>query len=400
MLVLIELFDMNEPVHNIISLSAFQPDHMEVICRGEKDAAHAKCVLGKYIRSAEFNTQIEYHICSPFELESAEKTIEIIIDKYGAKNCMIDIIGGNEMLLLAVGAAVREKDVRIVTQLKHGYDFVWLKGEPAAPKNPDFQISVGQAIALAGGELTRNARVKKELFQSEFMKLVPVMFDVYMKHRSQWPSFVLYLQRLNRPEYEDLSKRDERCFCVPKTLYSGKKRLNPKLGIFNDLKAAGALNYIYEEASHYCMQFSSDEMLKYLCDVGSWLELYTYHLFKRCGFFGDVQISAVISWDGDSDREDVINEIDLIATEGKGQLFISCKTALPDTPVLNEIAALVSRFGSAYAIPVIVTASDLEREAPGVYRRAAEMGIAIFDKDDLNEHRFKERIQQLRMRWT
>ena len=130
------------------------------------------------------------------------------------------------------------------------------------------------------------------------------------------------------------------------------------------------------------------------------MELYEYHLFQKCKCFADVQMSAVISWDEENERESVINEIDLIATEGKGQFVVSCKTALPDTAVLNEIAALTSRFGSSYAIPVIVTASNLEKESPGVYRRAAEMGIAIFDADDLNEERFIERMQLLRRRWN
>ena len=399
-MVLIELYDMQEPVHNVIALTAFQPEHLIVICRGKLHAEKAKKTLSQYIRSAGLCTNTEYRICDPYDLAACEAVIEKTIDQYGEEDCLIDVIGGSEMLLLSVGSAAKGKNVRIITQMKNGKEFVWLKGEPLQQKQNDINIDVAQAIALSGGELTRNARVSEELFHSDFMKLVPQMFALYMRYRRQWPSFVLYMQRLNKPEYRSTVYSEELRYRTPKVVYLGRKRLCPQVQIFYDLKEAGALCYFCEEEKHYHMQFSSDEMLKYLCDVGAWLELYAYHLFQKCKCFADVQMSAVISWDEENERESVINEIDLIATEGKGQLFVSCKTALPDTAVLNEIAALTSRFGSSYAIPVIVTASNLEKESPGVYRRAAEMGIAIFDADDLNEERFIERMQLLRRRWN
>ena len=68
--------------------------------------------------------------------------------------------------------------------------------------------------------------------------------------------------------------------------------------------------------------------------------------------------------------------------------------------MLNEIETLTGRFGTRYAVPVLVTPGNLEREAPGVFRRALEMGIFVIDGDDLPREAFLQRLQTVRRRWN
>jgi len=396
MMVLIELFDRSEPINNVITLSAFRPDVLALIGDGNVGKQRVQKRMDGYIAASGLNCRVEYVPCRGYDLQQVTDCLRGVIEKYGAENCVIDVIGGSEILLLSAGICCGEYDaLRIVTQKKRTDEFVWLRGEGASPCQEQLNISLKQIIALAGGELVRNARANRDTFEDTFVALIPKVFAVYMKHRAYWAEFVLYMQRMNQPEYMN----GESCtFSAPRVFYVGRRRVDPDEEIFRDLAACGAITVFQADQDMFHARFASETVLKYLCDVGAWLELYAYVLFQRSGLFHEVQMSAVVSWDDDSDKQDVINEIDLIALDGRRQWFISCKTALPDNMVLNEIAALTAHFGSEMAVPVLITASNLEKESPGVYRRAAEMGVYVFDADDLTEERFIEAIGRLRKR--
>lgn len=398
MLVLIELYDHREPINNVITLSAYHPEKLVVLGDSSVSKQRVQKYIDRYIAASDLQTETEYVPCRAYDLDQVEESLKGVIGRYGAENCVIDVIGGSEILLMAAGSCCREfSALRVVTQKKKTDEFVWLKGSPEVPVQEKLNITIQQAIALTGGELVRNARVSENTFDDAFVELIPKVFGVYMQYRNVWNEFVLYMQRLNQDEY----RVDGCCtFCAPRVFYVGRRRVDPETEIFEALRDEGAITAFEETDDQYTVRFVSENVLKYLCDVGSWLELYSYVLLKKSCLFHEVQMSAVVSWDDDADKRDVINEIDLIALDGKGQMFISCKTALPDNMVLNEIAALTSHFGSMHAVPVLITASSLEKESPSVFKRAAEMGVAILDASDLREAKFMEELRKIRKRWT
>ena len=81
-----------------------------------------------------------------------------------------------------------------------------------------------------------------------------------------------------------------------------------------------------------------------------------------------------------------------------GQLFISCKTGIPDTAALNELAILVRRFGSRYACGMLVTTQEVSKNAK-LRQRAEQMGLYILDKSCMPETAFMKALQSVTTRW-
>ena len=122
-----------------------------------------------------------------------------------------------------------------------------------------------------------------------------------------------------------------------------------------------------------------------LTTVGMCLELLVYRSALDCGCFDDVSMSVVFDWDGilHADSQDTVNELDVVMTRGFSPIFVSCKSARPDTRDLYEIWYLAKRFGGRRARPVIATAVSLSEDSWATYVRARDMGIIVIEKRDI-----------------
>jgi len=120
------------------------------------------------------------------------------------------------------------------------------------------------------------------------------------------------------------------------------------------------------------------------------LELYTYKACIDSGIFNDVVSSAVVRWDDTTGHGSVSNEIDVMATRGVVSLFISCKTSHIHTEALNELAILRDRFGGKGAKAAIVST---ERCNAAARHRAAQLGIAVIDLEELQSGQLASRLK-------
>jgi len=124
--------------------------------------------------------------------------------------------------------------------------------------------------------------------------------------------------------------------------------------------------------------------------VGSVLELYMYKACIDSGVFNDIISSAVVDWDEVEGHANVYNEIDVVASRGVIPLFISCKTCEIKTDALNELAILADRFGGKGAKAVIATTEPCSAAAR---HRAAQLGIAIIDLEEMQSGKAAQRLQ-------
>lgn len=137
-------------------------------------------------------------------------------------------------------------------------------------------------------------------------------------------------------------------------------------------------------------RFRDANVRSWLRDMGSVLELYTYKACVDSGIFSDVISSAVVRWDDVQGHGSVSNEVDVMATRGVISLFISCKTCDINTEALNELAILRDRFGGKGAKAAIVSA---ERCNAAARHRAAQLGIAVIDLEELRSGQLVQRLK-------
>ena len=130
MLVLIELYDHREPINNVITLSAYHPEKLVVLGDSSVSKQRAQKYIDRYIAASDLQTETEYVPCRAYDLDQVEESLKGVIGRYGAENCVIDVIGGSEILLMAAGSCCREfSALRVVTQKKKTDEFVCV-GKP------------------------------------------------------------------------------------------------------------------------------------------------------------------------------------------------------------------------------------------------------------------------------
>ena len=103
------------------------------------------------------------------------------------------------------------------------------------------------------------------------------------------------------------------------------------------------------------------------------------------GLFDDVRMSVEFDWDGvvHGDYRDTKNEVDVVLMKGLTPIFVSCKSSMPKAEDLYEIQYLARRFGGSRAKAVLATAEDMSVGARAVFRRAADIGVAVIESDDI-----------------
>lgn len=395
--VLFEFYDPDEPILNLISCMVIKPDVCVFV--GDEKLKKSRCrrPVENALKMAGMDLEIRFVPMDLYDYRNIAGVFEALLDEYSGARRILDVSGGNDLLLLTAGRCTANRDIHVVSHLMGRNCMVWLSGENAgAFQDYDVHITVPQAIAMAGGALVRHGHVNPAAMSDETMSAIAGMFTVYRENRVKWPQFVTYIQQADDPRYHMGTGTD---ILAPRKFLVNGREVHVDLNILGRLADLKVVEDIRINSSEVAFRYTSKEIAGYLRDVGIWLELYLYVTMARSGLFDHVDINTVVSWDDDEDSEDTINEIDLIATAGVGRMFISCKTALPDNAALNEIATLARRFGGRYAIPVLATMGDLKTDSPAVFRRAVEMGIVVLDADDLEPDALVKKLRNTCRRW-
>lgn len=395
MQVLIELHDPHQPLDNVIAATVLQPDVMVLIGDRKIEKNKYRKPLLSFLDMEGIHVRLDYRTCNLHDVQQVISCLNDVLDAYGQDNCTVDVGGGSDALLLAAGYVCLSRNIQAVQHMPGTNKVKWLIGpEKGKEQKFDVQLSMDQVIALSGGELLRNGHMGPEMMGEEMTGLIDRIFPIYLKYKKSWPRFVQYLQIAAKQDYW-MGEYYE----APLTIYVNRQARTPNENIMAALVNAGAFTLCERDEEHIRFAFVNNTIGKCMCDVGIWLEMYLFSAMVQSGLFDAVQISMVVSWDDDEKGDKVQNEIDVAACAGVGQLFCSCKTSAPDPYMLNEIAVMTERFGTAYATPVLACVCDMKKEAPAAYWRAQEMGIELIDLNDLDKARLMNRLTVLRRKW-
>ncbi len=395
MRVLIELHDTAQPIENVITACVFRPEVLVLLGDRKIEKAKYRKPLLSFFRMEEMNVHVDYRPCGLHDVQQIAQCLQDVIAEYGPENCMVDVGGGSETLLMAAGHVCMTQQITAVQHVPGSNKIRFLLGPEKGREEPfDLKLSLEQVVALSGGELLRNGHVGPEMMTEEMTGLIDRIFPLYLENKKIWPKFVQYLQVATRQEYWTGTHYD-----APRMIFVNGQARNVNDGMMQKLVQAGVLSF-YDLNDKRCrFTFVNATIGKCMCDVGVWLEMYLFSAMVQCGFFDAAQISMVVSWDDDEKGDRVQNEIDVAACAGLGQLFCSCKTSTPDPYMLHEIAVMTRRFGTQYATPVLATVCDMKKEAPSAYYRAEQMGVELIDINDLEKNQLMNRLKTLRRKW-
>lgn len=395
MTILLDLYDRTDLVSNMIALYALQPVRIYYV--GEIGALKASSRQEALKRAAAVlspDTVVDFILVNPFRHEQIQSAIINLQEQYGRESMVVDLSGGQEILLFQMGRICGQMGIQTVVYRPGRNALLCVCGSKQGQLHPIVQPpTLPQMFAAAGCARLRYGHIHSDDVLSIALPYAETMLELMLSIPTDWHDAVVYFQKAI-PQ-----TGDEFAVTSPTSIRSGDRVFACPIEVLLRMRAAGMITQLGVN-SHICsFHFQQSEFRSLFADQGIWLEIAVYTRLQRSGLFHHISIDAVVCWDNDADPDNnVENEIDVIATRGMGQLFISCKTGIPDTAALNELAVLVRRFGSRYACGMLVTTQEVAKKAK-LRLRAAQLGLHVIDRNSMPEPVFMKALQSVMARW-
>lgn len=373
---LIELFDLKHTIDNILAAYIFQPDRVVFLFddRMQTLLEIKKLQRALTLRFPKMEVTYEKLRDSGQVQELCQRLISIYPDP------VFDLTGGRDAISFAVALFCHQRCrpcICIDWQKKE-----LLCSEAAQDYQKQFQmpnLSIEDVIQANGA---MPLRYMHETPPKEWHHALIAFYKETLCYPKEWLSFCRYLQQMAaKAEREGhplcirgnsvITDRNGRMLqCHP-----GFAQLAYQLGFLTQLDLKG---------TSVSLAFADKTVLRYLTSQGTWLELYTYITAEQSGYFHECRMSVVVDWDSiPQKRNNVVNEIDVILMRGICPVFISCKTSVPSTEDLNEIALYAKKLGGSQAVAMLVTTTDVRKESATTCYRAKELDVILVQRDDL-----------------
>ena len=383
---LIELYD-DRAMENVLAADMFRPKRIVYLCPEEiGQSKNRQNKMREFFKLRGFEPELVFMNASLFKADRILRQLITIGEKY--PNCAVDVTGGSDAALFAAGMFSAQTGAAAFTYSRKKNRFYDISGAAFADNlECNLSYSVEEFFLMAGGTLLPG-RVDNAVL-SKYLGDFDPFFSCFLKFRRDWTDIISYIQRVSPSEYGQM----------PPLRIQGKYTVKGDRGSRNSaneraLKALAKIAFIDElkivTGESVSFRFRDTNIRAWLRDVGSVLELYTYKACIDAGIFNDVISSAVVRWDEVQGHGSVSNELDVMAARGVVPLFISCKATDIKTEALNELAILKDRFGGKGAKAAIVTTEYCNA---AVRHRAAQLGIAVIDLEELKSGQLAERLK-------
>lgn len=410
---IIELFD-KSPIENMVSCLSMRPDKVIFVGDGKQMEKQEK-IFDDFVRGMGISVQIEFRSVNRNKLEDIVNLLTEIVTAEADGPCSVDLTGGEDLMLVAVGIVrTRLKEQGVHFQL-HRFNInrgnvtdCDEDGKTIKVEMP--KLTVEQNVGLYGGAVVydEDKMVGTHRWDFEDPKLcnaVETMWEICRKHPVFWNGQLHMLhsmQKLPRvcPAFEDPNHVE---MDVQKAMIlSRNKRLNLP-GIYKELADAGMLLDFVCNDEILSFTYASDDIRRILEKEGTILELEVYRMLSAMPkekpgkkgkkksaaedpepMFNSVMTGVFLDWDGvvhiyqgpegrqDASRgqeealepedelsaEDVDteNEIDLVLMKGLVPVFVSCKNGSGVSKnELYKLKAVAERFGGPYSRKIIIT---------------------------------------------
>lgn len=383
---LIECFDAFAP-QNIASCLYLHPE--ELIFLGEQ--AQIEPYLPRYrALLAQRNIPTRISCC-----HVPANQIEILVQKLEAllrqdEKFVIDITGGDERILLAVGAVLasleEEKQKKITVQY---FDPASGMAQPLGGTAPltgqPVHLFVRELVQLQGGILHPDTPEPQAYHTAGDLDK---LWALACRNPGKWNRGISILR-----EFESRADSEHQVFLPLWELRGSIPNFENKLArvrsLLADLHTCGAID---DQSRGDFLEYTYTSPLMRRCTkgAGNLLEikvLLEARAVQEQGeaYFHDCQLGVHIDWDGviyDPRLRipNTKNEVDLILMRGMMPLFISCKNGDVNEEELYKLNTVATRFGGPYA-PKMLIATDLSSQKTGscdsLIQRGLDMGIFL-----------------------
>lgn len=322
-----------------------------------------------------------------------------------AESPVIDLTGGDETAVMAVGAVLARLETPVRQQIRvEKFDRAScciqdLLRSTCIPRQGQASLRVEELIALHGGALYSDSYQPPA---GTSPKDLETLWQIVAEDPKLWNRAITVLSEFERwTETEDKTEIRVNLRTCKISGFSQKEDILRKLldqlhrcGIVADRSSRDRLYYTYTSPmARFCTQKAGNVLeLKTLLEGRAALE-------NGDPFFQDCRMGVTIDWDGVlHDRtlhiHETRNEIDVVLMHGCTPLFISCKNGHIGDEELYKLHTVARRFGGPHAGKMLI-ATDLDRKSDAANssfsQRAWDMDIfLVTDAAELTPSQWSE----------
>ena len=399
-------------VENIATCLSYMPDRVVLI--GDSKQVNPRIVHYKRVFADRGHSEVEFihKAISKSNLTTALRELNKLVDTYD--DCVFDITGGDEMLLLALGmvcATRTDKKIQIhKINLRSGtmYDCDQ-DGETVFADIP--QLSVEENIRIYGGDVVYGGIDSIDTYRwdltEDFCRDVDAMWHVCRGVGQKWNIWITIIDAICAQGDSDSLSVTAAVQDVWQSLPSSIRYDLPP-GFIHALTEAGVLTHFEDDGTTVSVGFKNRQVKRCLTTEGQVLELKMYLIAKQAAdtdgpVYNDALCGVKIDWDADIHEDnflDVENEIDILLMHGVIPVFVSCKNGYVDPDELYKLHTVAHRFGGPYAKAVLMApAIDNLPNGHQTRLRAQEMDIRVLDGAVLCSADDEELTRQMKCLW-
>ncbi len=385
---IIEIYD-DEPICNILSIVKFKPKNAIYIVPREILNERVTNNITGCLKKLGIGTRCFFRAVNMDSVDDITAELGKILSKY--PDSAVEICGGYETALVAIGMMAREKRIPLFKYDRKSRcyrDFYRCPSVEGICGDPKFNI--GAFLSLSGAAMKSHGHISIDSLDRESSEDILTVFKIYSEHYRGWHRTVAYLQQISKDlEPHELHVSARQVMFGEEAVTTADKK------VMSALCEAGIIKNYRNSPRSTSFSYKNRLMKSCLTDIGICLEIYVFAALLESKRFDDVMISVVIDWDGKLyEATNTINEIDVMAVKGAVPLFISCKSGTPNVTALNEIKTLASQFGGKHSKAVLVTMSDVKEKDRYFAQRAEDMGIILMGRNELLSAVFAEKLAE------
>ncbi len=390
----IEFFDKNA-VENICTSLICPPERVVLV--GDKQKLLENCAerYRQILQERGYQVAFDCRSISRNNLQNIVQVLSDLVEEYG--DCHIDLTGGDELYLVAVGIVCErfpQRNIRIhrVNLFNNRVRDCGQEGQKQQ-KAENLHLSVRENIRIYGGDIIFDNQKENGThlweMSREFREDIKTLWEACKENVRLWNLQIGVLGAANslaegltvevaeEKIREALRERGGRFVWNEKLL----KLLQDK-GLFTRCsRADGAVLLVYK----------NEQVKRSLSKAGTALELWVYMAAldaqnEEGPVYNDVLNGVLIDWDGKTHSGtgscDTENEVDIVMMHDCIPVFVSCKNGSIEKEELYKLQTVAEHFGGKYAKKVLIaTALDnRESNADEYFRqRAEDMNIRLVE---------------------
>lgn len=393
----LEFFDKN-PLENLVTALTLRPER--IIFFGNKDLMSQQreaCI--DLLKKKKIGTEVIWQRVDcdnlPLLIETLERTVAKETD------CIIDVTGGEDLVLVAAGAVYEKLRKSRNVQLQR-FDlsrrkFFDCDGDEKVLNETLPQLTVEENIALRGGVVRYQSKeasgTEKWEITRALKRYTDILWNISRRDPAQWNSAVSVLRgQEKRPDRKKSLQVTLNIAKLKKAVEKSDAGFSYLHTMLRELQNEKLFLDYTETEEKITYRYCDEALYRLLSKAGNVLEvkilLLVLGMKNEDGspWCTDAVNGVYIDWDGQlhtryDEEKDTENEIDVLLMRDIFPVFISCKNGMVKEEELYKLSTVADRFGGKYTRRVLCATYLGKSEGSNAYlrQRAADMYISLIE---------------------